>query len=287
MRPRRPTPLADRTVVISGAGSGIGRSLAERLARHGCPVAMIDSDAASLQETEALLDGPTFARALDVRAAVELVEFAAEVAAWMPTPIGAVFNNAGVGLSSSVATGSPEQDERAMAINFGGVVNGTRAFLPLMLEQGDGAIVNTSSIFGLMGVRNQSAYCASKFAVRGFTEALRLELRGTGVRASLVYPGGVKTNMIRHATLDPSVGQDLDREYLHREFQARARTTPERAAQLIHDGVDRGSARILIGRDARIVDLLVRLAPVRATDAIEALGRIGRARSASAGRDRA
>ena len=272
-----PTPLAGRTAVITGAGSGIGRGLARRLGAHGCPLVLVDVDGGALEETAGALAGPVLARPLDVRDGERLEGLAAEVREWSPAPIGAVFNNAGVALGSPVAGGSADEDARVMAINYGGVVNGVRAFLPLLLEQRDGAIVNTSSIFGLTGVRNQSAYCASKFAVRGFTESLRLELAGTGVRVTVVHPGGIKTNMIRNSRIHPSVSDGRDIEEHAREFEARARTTPERAAEIIHQGVDQGRARILVGRDAQLVDILARIAPVRAVQMLEGLGRLGRA----------
>ena len=122
-----------------------------------------------------------------------------EVRDWAPAPLGAVFNNAGVAVASSVLDAVPEDDNWLWDINFHGVVNGTRAFLPILVEQDSGAIVNTSSVFGLAGMPNQSAYCSAKFAVRGFTDSLRQELRGTGVTAINVHPGGINTNIVRNA----------------------------------------------------------------------------------------
>lgn len=248
--------------MITGAGSGIGRALAVRLSTHGCPVAIVDADAASLEQTAAALCSPAFTRELDVRDRQGQLAFAADVAAWAPAPIGAVFNNAGVALSSTVADASPEDDEWLMSVNFDGVVHGVRAFLPLLLEQGAGAIVNTSSVFGLAGIPYQSAYCAAKFAVRGFTEALRHELAGTGVRAITVHPGGVKTNIVRNGRMhaDPR-GEGRTREQMATEFESAVRTSPERAAEIIHRGIDLGKARILVGPDAYVFDALVRLAP--------------------------
>ena len=258
----QPPPLAGRTAVITGAGSGIGRALAIRLSRHGCPVAIADADGDTLQETGATLDGPVLERKLDVRDRQGQFAFAAEVAEWAPAPLGAVFNNAGVALSSTVAEASPEDDEWLLSVNFDGVVHGVRAFLPLLLAQGSGAIVNTSSVFGLAGIPYQSAYCASKFAVRGFTESLRHELLGTGVRAVTVHPGGVRTNIVRHGRMhgDPR-GLGRSREEMAAEFEARVRTSPERAAEIIHRGVDAGKARILVGPDAYLFDALTRIAP--------------------------
>jgi NAD(P)-dependent dehydrogenase (short-subunit alcohol dehydrogenase family) len=273
-----PTPLAGRTAVITGAASGIGQSLALRLARHGCPLVLVDVDGAGLEETAAHLEVPVLARAVDVRDGDRVRALAAEVGDWAPAPLGAVFNNAGVALSAPVADAFEGEAERVMAINFGGVVNGVRAFLPMLLAQDGGAIVNTSSVFGLLGVANQSAYCASKFAVRGYTESLQFELRRTGVRAILLHPGGVKTNIIHNAHLAASVDDGRSREELTAEFHGRARTTPERAAEIIHEGVDDGRQRILIGRDAHFVDALARLAPAHTTGMLDRFERLGRVR---------
>jgi NAD(P)-dependent dehydrogenase (short-subunit alcohol dehydrogenase family) len=276
---RSPTQLSGRTAVITGAGSGIGRSLAQRLAAHGCPLAIVDADGETLAATAATLDGPTLVRTLDVRDREGQLAFAAEVREWSPAPIGAVFNNAGVAMGSPLADTSPEDDERVFAINFGGVVNGVRAFLPILLAQHDGAIVNTSSIFGLVGARDQSAYCASKFAVRGFTDSLRQELNGTGVRAIVVHPGGIKTNIIRSAQLHAGVRDGRTPEEHAAAFEARARTTPEQAAEIIHTGVDRGKARILVGRDAHFVDALARITPTHTVAVLEGLERLGARRA--------
>jgi short-subunit dehydrogenase len=162
-----------------------------------------------------------------------------------------------------------------MAINFDGVVNGVRAFLPILLQQRDGAIVNTSSIYGLVGLRDQSAYCASKFAVRGFTDSLRQELGGTGVRAITVYPGGVKTNIARNARVHADLDDGRTPEERTTEFHAQARTTPERAAELIHRGVDRGKTRILVGPDAHLFDVLERIAPTHTMGLLGTLERFG------------
>jgi NAD(P)-dependent dehydrogenase (short-subunit alcohol dehydrogenase family) len=274
-----------RTAVVTGAGSGIGRALARRLSAHGCPVAIADVDAAGLAGTEASLSGPVLARALDVRDAGAQRGFAAEVRDWAPGPLGAVFNNAGVAIGSTVLDAVPEDDAWLWDVNFHGVVNGTRAFLPILAEQGSGAIVNTSSVFGLVGVPTQSAYCASKFAVRGFTDALRQELRGTGVHAITVHPGGIDTGIVRNARFraDPA-GLGRSHEQIAREFAASAMTSPDKAAEIIHRGVRRGRARILVGPDAYLVDGLARLAPTHYHRALDVLGRRMRSRSRS-GRD--
>jgi NAD(P)-dependent dehydrogenase (short-subunit alcohol dehydrogenase family) len=258
----KPKPLAGQTVVITGAGSGMGRALAQRLSGLGSPVVISDANEATLRETEGLLSGPVLARPLDVRDRQGQLALAAEVAEWAPAPVGAVFNNAGVALSQTVAEASPEDDEWLMAINLDGVIHGVRAFLPLLLKQDSGAMVNTSSVFGLAGIPTQSAYCASKFAVRGFTESLRHELHGTGVRAITVHPGGIKTNIVRNGKMkaDPR-GLGRSSSDLVAEFDALTRTTAEKAAAIMHRGVDAGKARILIGPDAYLFDALTRITP--------------------------
>jgi NADP-dependent 3-hydroxy acid dehydrogenase YdfG len=249
--------------MITGAASGIGRSLARRLARAGSPVAIADIDEAGLKQTAQSMPGTVLSRMLDVRDAADQRRFAAEVRDWLPAPLAAVFNNAGVAVAASVADGDPGDDEWLRQINFDGVVNGTRAFLPILIEQDSGVIVNTSSVFGLLGMPYQSAYCASKFAVRGFTEALRQELRGTGVRAVAVHPGGITTNIARNARIrrDPS-GGGRSHDELAAEFEAMTLTSPDKAAEIIIRGVEQGRARILVGPDAYVFDALARLTPV-------------------------
>jgi NADP-dependent 3-hydroxy acid dehydrogenase YdfG len=261
-----------QTAVITGAGSGIGRAFAQRLARHGCPVAIVDWNEDGLEETASTIDGPVLARKVDVRDRQAQMVFAAEVAEWAPRPLGVVFNNAGVTATQTVAEAAVEDDEWVLQVNLDGVINGIRSFLPILMQQNSGVIVNTSSVFGLMGFPGQSAYCASKFAVRGYTESLRHELRGTGVRAITVHPGGIKTNILKNARYhaDPS-GQQQSHEEAAAQFQKMARTTPEKAAKIIHTGIERGRARIRIGADAVAIDLLTRAAPSRYFDVIERL----------------
>jgi short-subunit dehydrogenase len=165
-------------------------------------------------------------------------------------------------VTSSVLDAVVEDDQWLHDINFHGVVNGTRAFLPILVEQDSGVIVNTSSVFGLAGMPYQSAYCAAKFAVRGFTESLRHELRGTGVRAITVHPGGITTNIARNARVrkDPE-GLGRTREQMAAQFEAITMTSPDKAAAIIHSGVERGKARILVGPDAYVFDALTRIAP--------------------------
>ncbi len=269
--PPRPR-ITGRPVMITGAASGIGRALARRLARLGSPVAIADVDEAGLEETAASLPGRVLTRVLDVRDAADQLRFADEVRDWLPAPLAAVFNNAGVAVTSSVLDAVPEDDDWLHDIDFRGVVHGTRAFLPILVEQDDGVVVNTSSVFGLAGMPYQSAYCAAKFAVRGFTESLRHELRGTGVRAVTVHPGGITTNIARNARVrtDPE-GLGRTREQMAAQFEAMTMTSPEKAAATIHRGVERGRARILVGPDAYLFDALTRIAPTHYFDVLDRL----------------
>jgi len=273
-----------RPVMITGAASGIGRSLAQRLSRSGSPVAIADVDEAGLRVTAKSLTGPpALIRVLDVRDAADQHRFAAEVREWLPARLAAVFNNAGVAVASSVLDADPADDEWLRQTNFDGVVNGTRAFLPILVEQDEGVIVNTSSVFGLLGMPYQSAYCAAKFAVRGFTEALRQELRGTGVGAVTVHPGGITTNIARNARIrkDPE-GRGRSHEQMAADFEAITMTTPDKAAEIICRGVERGKARILVGPDAYVFDALARIAPTHYYDVIARFE--NRLRSRQAGR---
>jgi NAD(P)-dependent dehydrogenase (short-subunit alcohol dehydrogenase family) len=269
---RKRRSIAGQPAMITGAASGIGRSLARLLSRTGAPVAIADIDEAGLKETAQSLPGPVLVRVLDVRNAEDQRRFAAEVREWLPAlpgapPLAAVFNNAGVAVASSVLDADPDDDEWLRQINFDGVVNGTRAFLPILVEQDLGVIVNTSSVFGLVGMPYQSAYCASKFAVRGFTDSLRQELRGTGVRAVTVHPGGIKTNIVRSARVrkDPT-GAGRSHEQMAAEFEQLLRTTPAQAAAIICRGIDQGKARILVGPDAYVFDTLARVTPTHYYD---------------------
>ncbi len=263
--------VSGRTAVITGAGSGIGRALAQRMARHGSPVALIDWDEEGLAETPASISTPVMTRKLDVRDRQGQMTFAAEVREWAPQPIGMVVNNAGVTVSQTVAGAAPEDDEWVFDVNFWGVIHGTRAWLPILTEQGSGAIVNVSSIFGIIGWPTQSAYCASKFAVRGFTESLRHELRDSPVRAVAVHPGGVKTHIVDNARFHVDDRGNTDHEALKNDFSTVARTSPEEAAKIIHTGVEKGRSRYLVGPDAKVMSVLARLMPVRYFDVIDRL----------------
>jgi NAD(P)-dependent dehydrogenase (short-subunit alcohol dehydrogenase family) len=265
-------PLAGRTAVITGAGSGMGRALAQLLAGRGCPVAIFDIDEAGLAETERSLSGrPVLARRLDVSDRDAQLQLAEEVRAWSPAPLGAVFNNAGVTLSQTVESVSDEDFRWIVDINFWGVVHGTKAYLPWLIEQNAGAVVNTSSVFGIIAWPTQAAYNATKFAVRGFTEALRHELRGTGVRAVSVHPGGVATSIVRNARFHVDDLGGVSHDQMQLDFARVARLSPERAAQIIVRAVERGRGRVLVGGDAHAIDMLQRLVPERYFDVVKRL----------------
>jgi NADP-dependent 3-hydroxy acid dehydrogenase YdfG len=267
----RPITVAGRTCVVTGAASGIGRAFAQRVSAHGCPVVICDWDEEGLAETAVSLSGPYLERRLDVRDRNAQFVLAAEVKEWAPAPIGVVFNNAGVTVAQLAADASPEDDEWVLDVNLWGVIHGTRAYLPILLEQDSGAIVNVSSVFGLMGFPSQTAYCASKFAVRGYTESLRHELRETGVRAVCVHPGGIKTHIVDNARFRSDDRGETDHAKFAADFQKAARTTPEKAAETIHSGLEKGKDRILIGADAAGISLVTRLLPVRYYDVFKRL----------------
>ncbi|MEU4669981.1 SDR family NAD(P)-dependent oxidoreductase [Amycolatopsis sp. NPDC023774] len=251
--------FTDKVVVITGAGSGIGRALALGLGLRGARLALSDVDAEGLGSTvEAVKSQGADVRgySLDVSDRAAVLAHADEVASAFGR-VNVVVNNAGVALGATVEDMTFEDYDWLMGINLGGVVNGTKAFLPHLIGSGDGHLVNISSVFGFVGVPTQSAYNAAKFAVRGFTEALREEMLAARhpVAVSCVHPGGIKTNIARHAR----GGSDGDQEAAAAGFEKIAMTTPKKAAETIIRGVERRSARILIGPDAYVIDAIPRV----------------------------
>lgn len=251
-----------RVAVITGAGSGIGRALAARLAAHGAHLALSDVDADAVRATGEACER-TGARVLTARVDVTEPDAVAAHAATVRAHFGRVdqvYNNAGVAHFGHVRHESMEHVERVMAVNFWGVVHGTTAFLPHLIESDRGHVVNVSSLFGIVTFPGQSAYSASKFAVRGYTEALRQEmaLSGLGVRVTCVLPGGIRTSVARSATAAAGVDATVTADRFERLL---ALHSPERAARTILTGVRRGRARVLIGAEARLLDALARVAP--------------------------
>jgi len=258
--------LVGRVAAITGAGSGIGRALAIELAGEGCHLALADIDKVGLDETAEMVRRTGMrvtAHAVDVADRVAVEDWARQVVVEHGS-VHLIFNNAGVALGATVEAMSYEDFEWLMAINFWGVVHGTKAFLPHLKAAGEGHIVNISSVFGLLGIPSQSAYNAAKFAVRGFTEALRIELdlERSGVSCTTIHPGGIKTNIARNARFDASVevfGQDpakmvaaSDRAFI---------TSPERAARVILRAVAADRRRAIIGPDGHLFNLLAHLPP--------------------------
>lgn len=258
--------FTDRTAAITGAGSGIGRALALRLASDGCHLALADRDAAGLAETAALA-GPQIrvtTAELDVADEKAVYGWADQVVADHGA-VHLVVNNAGVALSGTVGSLSLDDYRWIMDINFWGVVYGTKAFLPHLEAAGTGHVVNLSSIFGVAAQPLMSGYNASKYAVRGFTESLRqdLELTGSAVSATCVHPGGIRTNIARAARIDDSVAAATGTSAgaAASEFERLLNTSPDKAARTILDGVRRDRRRVLIGPDAWAIDSMVRLLP--------------------------
>jgi butyryl-CoA dehydrogenase len=266
----------DRVAAITGAASGIGAALGVELARRGAHVALSDVDAEGLAVTAAACEG------LGVKVTTRIVDVAdrAAVADWATEVVdqhgrvNLVVNNAGVALSATIESMSYEDLDWLMAIDFWGVVHGTKEFLPHLKAAGEGHVVNISSVFGLMAIPTQSAYNAAKFGVRGFTDALRIELdiERCGVSATTVHPGGIRTNIVRNARLDPLTSPlGGDREAAVSQFAKAARTTPESAARQILVAVQRNRRRALIGPDAVLFDAVSRL-PAGVSQRVLAVG---------------
>ncbi|MBY4830304.1 SDR family NAD(P)-dependent oxidoreductase [Burkholderia dolosa] len=258
--------FSGKVAAITGAGSGMGRSLAVELARRGCDVALADVDEVGLAGTAAACAAHGMrvtTRRVDVSDRDAVFAWADFVRA-EHGKVNLIFNNAGVSLAASAETARLADLEWIVGTNFWGVVHGTQAFLPHLRASGDGHVVNTSSLFGLVAMPTQSAYNATKFAVRGFTEALRMELEldGAPVSATCVHPGGVATNIVDAGRVDAGIraitGQD---EATHRRQANRMirTTTADDAARQILAGVERNARRVLIGADARRLDRLARL----------------------------
>ncbi|THC45404.1 SDR family oxidoreductase [Massilia sp. Mn16-1_5] len=255
--------VSNRVAVITGAGSGIGRATALALARRGCHLALADIDPEGLKETTWMLCS------LGVRVTTHPLDVA-DRAAVRALPgivhdahkrVDLLVNNAGVALGGSFEQVAEDDFDWLMDINFNGVVRMTRAFLPLLRQSDEARIVNVSSIYGIVSPPGQAAYSASKFAVRGFSNALRHELEGSTVAVSVVHPGGVATAIARNVRVPADAPAD-ETARGRKLAEKLLRMPPDTAGEIIVRGIERRAPRILVGSDAKFVSFLERLAPV-------------------------
>jgi short-subunit dehydrogenase len=260
------TAIRGAAAAVTGAASGIGRALALELAARGCDLALADRDDAGLATVVAEINRSTKQNVTMYRVDVgepQQIQNFAQAAITDHPGLNIVINNAGVALMGQFDEIDQAQMDWLMNINFWGVVHGTRAFLPHLKGQREAHIVNLSSIFGIIAPPGQTAYAAAKFAVRGFSEALRHELAmaASPVRLSVVHPGGVATNIARNSRTGSGMTDNARRAESIERFEAVARTSPKDAALRIIKGIENNQPRILIGNDARLMDLLQRLLP--------------------------
>jgi NAD(P)-dependent dehydrogenase (short-subunit alcohol dehydrogenase family) len=256
--------LQGRTGVVTGAASGIGRAIALSLAKRGCHLALADIDDDGLQRSAAKLitnEVRVSRHHLDVADAGAVAAFAARVTA-EHAGVDILVNNAGAALGGTFEQVAEADFEWLFAINFWGVLRMTRAFLPLLHQSEEARIVNLSSLFGLIAPPGQTAYCASKFAVRGFSESLRHELSHTNIGVTVVHPGGVATSIAENARMAQSLSAD---EVAERRERAKAflRLPPEVAGEVIVRGIENRRARVLVGGDAKMMAIVERLMPVK------------------------
>jgi NADP-dependent 3-hydroxy acid dehydrogenase YdfG len=252
--------FAGKVAVVTGAGSGIGQALAIELARSGASVAISDVNIEGLASTEERLKAigaPVKTDRLDVTEREAFERYADAVKDHFGK-VNQIYNNAGIAFAGDIEVTQFKDIEKVMDVDFWGVVNGTKVFLPHLIASGDGHVINLSSALGLFSAPGQGAYNAAKFAVRGFTEALRqeMELAGHPVKVLAVHPGGIKTNLVRNMT----TVEGLDKDELAQTFDKKiAYTSPQKAARIILNGVRRNKARVLVGPDAKALDIIVRV----------------------------
>ena len=253
--------FAGKVAAVTGAGSGIGQALALELARSGASVAISDVNTEGLAQTEEQLKAigaPVRSDRLDVTEREAFQIYADQINEHFGR-VHQIYNNAGIAFFGDIEVTQFKEMERVMDVDFWGVVNGTKAFLPHLIASGDGHVINVSSLFGLMSMPGQGSYNAAKFAVRGFTEALSQEmaLNRHPVKVTSVHPGGIKTPIARSA----GAAEGVDPERTVKLFEKRlANATPRRAAEIILDGVRKNKRRVLVGQDAVVLDLIVRIA---------------------------
>jgi NADP-dependent 3-hydroxy acid dehydrogenase YdfG len=252
--------FAGKVAAVTGAGSGIGQALALELARSGAALAISDVDTEGLAQTEEQLKAigaPVRTDRLDVTEREAFQIYADQINEHFGK-VNQIYNNAGIAFTGDVEVSQFKDIERVMDVDFWGVVNGTKAFLPHLIASGDGHIINVSSLFGLMSMPGQAAYNSAKFAVRGFTEALRQEmaLNGHPVKVTSVHPGGIKTAIARNGTTAEGVDPTAQAKFFDKRL---ASTSPQRAAEIILEAVRKNRARVLVGPDAVVLDLIVRI----------------------------
>lgn len=255
------THFTRKVAVVTGAGSGIGRHLALQLGRAGAHVAISDVNAAGLEDTRRQMPAGATVKSyrVDVSQRDQVFAHAQEVQRDFGTAH-VIFNNAGVTLGATIEHATIEEIEWQLGINLWGVIYGTKAFLPMMLAQREGHIVNLSSIFGFVAFPGQGAYNISKFGVRGWTECLWQELEGTGVQSTLVHPGGIKTEIADKARYSVNANEvEQDIALMGKKL---LKTPPEDMARAILDGVARGKKRVVYGNKALTLMWLQRLVPV-------------------------
>jgi NAD(P)-dependent dehydrogenase (short-subunit alcohol dehydrogenase family) len=250
----------NKVIVVTGAASGMGRELAVKLGQRGAKLAISDVDPDGLAETERLVKATgalVHSQLLNVAEREAVLEYAQTVADHFGG-VNAIFNNAGIAHHGEIEHMEFKDIDRVMDVDFWGVVNGTKAFLPHIIASGDGHIVNTSSLFGLLSEPGQSAYNSAKFAVRGFTESLNQEMivAKHPVKVTCVHPGGVKTAIARNATMSGDVDERKLTDAFEKYF---LRMDAAKAADIIIRGVEKNRARVLVGNDAKALDLWVRL----------------------------
>lgn len=255
--------LQDKTALITGAGSGIGRALANNLVQRGCDLALADRDEEGLNETLQMLQSHRVkitGHLIDITDTHALPTFIQGVLN-QHQQIHLLINNAGVAAGGTFLQLSEADFNRVMDINFHGLVNITRLLLPHLLQQPEARIVNISSLFGLVSPPEQTAYSASKFAVRGFSNALRFELQNTPVSVTVVHPGGVATRIAKNSSIPAGATEEEIRQKME-ESERLLRMPPSRAAEIIVRGIEKNKARILVGFDAKVVSVLERILPV-------------------------
>lgn len=276
--------LKGKVAVVTGTGSGIGRATAIELAKEGCLLAISDINAQELENTRQSIEklgAKVHAKVLDVADKKAFHDYANEVVETFGQ-VNLVINNAGVAVSATLENTTYEDFEWLMNINFWGMVYGSKAFLPHLKKSGEGHICNVSSVFGFMAPAGTGAYNASKFAIRGFNETLRMELdmESCGVSLSSIHPGGIKTNIARDARMDDvsMQGFGISKEEAHQRFSQIAMTSPEKAALTIINGIKKNKMRILIGFDAHVIDWLTRFTPILFRKALTKGAKVGQAR---------